>query len=238
MLRKDGRAPHEVRRYTLRQSPYGYADGAVLFSLGGTTVLVTVSLQDKVPPFLRGQGTGWLTAEYAMLPTATRERTQRESSSVARNGRSVEISRLIGRVLRSVTDLTVLGERTITIDCDVMQADGGTRTAAITAASHALLMAQEVWRTRKLLKGSVLTEPIAALSSGSVGGVLCVDLSQEEDADAGADFNFVMTRSGLVVEVQGTGERSPLAWEEVVALKEMTAAALQPFFALVPTPKE
>lgn len=232
MIRTDGRKAHQVRTFSLRRSPYGYSDGAVLFSLGATTVLVTVTLQDRVPVFMRGGGVGWLTAEYAMLPSATRERTARESSSHTRQGRSVEISRIVGRVMRSVINLAPLGEQTIIIDCDVLHADGGTRTAAITAASYALLEAQKVWLAQKKIKAPLILEPIAALSSGIVAGEPCVDLTQQEDTAAAADFNFVMTRSGDLVEVQGTAERQPLPWQTFLTLKEMTCEALIPLFSL------
>ncbi|MGD1997547.1 MAG: ribonuclease PH [Candidatus Dependentiae bacterium] len=231
LTREHGRQTNECRPFSFESSPVGFAVSSILLSMGNTKVMASVSIQDKVPPFMRGQGKGWLTAEYAMLPTSTRVRTPRESVKGKQAGRSIEISRLIGRSLRSVTDLTLLGEKTITIDCDVLQADGGTRAASITAASVALDHAMNTWVAQGLIPHNLLTERIAALSGGLLeGGHLCVDLNQAEDNAALADVNFVMTESGHIIEVQGTGEREPLSWENLVQLKEMLVPQLQKLF--------
>lgn len=231
--REHGRHSFECRPFSFQNSSFGYAVSSVLLSMGDTKVMASVSISDKVPPFMRGQGKGWLTAEYAMLPTSTRVRTPREAVKGKQAGRSVEISRLIGRSLRSVTDLSLLGEKTITIDCDVLQADGGTRAASITAASVALDNAMNIWVAEGRIPHNLLNERIAALSGGLLeGGHLCVDLDQAEDNQALADVNFVMTESGHIIEVQGTGEREPLSWEHLVQLKEMVVPELQKLFAV------
>jgi ribonuclease PH len=230
--RRTGRAVTAARPVTLSYDPYGHADASVLYELGDTKVLVSVTMQDGVPPFMRNKGSGWLTAEYAMLPTATRTRTTREASMAKRKGRSVEISRLIGRCLRSVVDLSCFGEKTLIIDCDVLQADGGTRTACITAASIALTCASERWVAKGKAERSVLREPIAALSAGIVDGELMVDLDNDEDNQAETDFNFVMTQSGKIIELQGTAEKNPMGWDDCIKLKEMTEDALSSIFTL------
>lgn len=231
-IRIDGRTCFQVRPLSLAYDPFGYADCSVLLTMGGTKVFVAVTLQESVPHFLRKSGTGWLTAEYAMLPTATQNRMLRESESMKKQGRSVEISRLIGRSLRSVINYKAIGERTITIDCDVLQADGGTRAACITAASYALQKALERWKAKGVVTDSVVMKPIVALSAGIVSDQCMVDLSQKEDNAAAADVTFVMTRDGDIVEVQGTGEHEPLSWNSLVALKEMTLIAAQDLFSL------
>jgi len=196
-------------------------NASVLFEAGNTKVLASVTLQQGVPPFLKGQRVGWLTAEYAMLPSATHQRTMRESTQNNRNSRSVEISRLIGRSLRPIIDLSILGERTVVIDCDVLQADGGTRVASITAASLALQLAAERWVENNLVEKNVFKEQVAAISAGVISGVPCVDLSYKEDSGADADFNFVMTASGLLIEIQGTCEKAPIAWEVFENIKNL-----------------
>ena len=230
--RGDGRQTNECRPFSFELTPFGFAVSSVLLTMGNTKVMASVSIQDKVPPFMRGQGKGWLTGEYAMLPTSTRSRTMRESVKGKQAGRSVEISRLIGRSLRSVTNLSLLGEKTITIDCDVLQADGGTRAASITAASVALDRAMNIWVAEGMIPHSLLNERIVALSGGLLEcGHLCVDLDQAEDSCALADVNFVMTEAGHIIEVQGTGEREPLSWEHFVQLREMMLPHLQQLFA-------
>lgn len=230
--RNSGRGNVDPRPLSLSYDDFGHADCSVILSVGNTKVHVAVSLQDSVPHFLRGKGRGWLTAEYAMMPTATKTRTTREAMTGKRNGRNVEIARIIGRSLRSVIALDVFGEKTIVIDCDVLQADGGTRTACISAASLALSKANERWIEQGRVPCTLMSEPIGALSAGIVDGQLLVDLDQEEDMAADADFNFVMTKSGAIIEMQGTAEQQPVAWGDCVALKEAVQNALQPFFDL------
>ncbi len=186
-------------------------------------MFASVSLVNGVPPFLRGKGTGWLTAEYEMLPSASKPRGLRASSSAHRNKRSVEISRLIGRVFRSVTDFSSFGERTIYIDCDVLSADGGTRTAAINGASAALFIAARRWANRKVISTNVFPKNISAISAGVVNGDAFVDLEQEEDNEADADFNFILSHDNKVIEVQGTAERGPVSWDLFEQLKDLAA---------------
>lgn len=228
--RPDGRAFNQLRPIAIRVDAYGYAEASVLIELGNTIVLASVTLQQGVPPFLKGQRVGWLTAEYAMLPAATMQRTQRESNQNSRNARSVEISRLIGRCLRPIVDLSIIGEKTIVIDCDVLQADGGTRVASITAASLALQLAGHRWLKQRLFEKDIVKEQIAAVSTGVVQGVACVDLAYQEDSQADADFNFVMTHSGKLLEVQGTCEKSPLSWEYFDQLKELAINGIESIF--------
>jgi len=211
--RHDGRGAADVRPVTCILNPFGYADGSVLLKLGKTQVYCAVTLQQGVPPFLRGQGIGWLTAEYSLLPTSTQIRKPRDGNTMKLNGRSVEISRLIGRVLRSVVNVNALGERTITIDCDVLQADGGTRTACITAAYIALRRATQQWMANGFLKNSILTDELAAISVGIRDNDVLLDVDYQEDSSVDADFNFVLTRSGSIIEVQGTAEKKPISWE-------------------------
>lgn len=211
-VRHDGRTSCDVRPLTVKYDPYGHSDASVLIELGHTIVLVGITLQNSVPPFLKGQKTGWLSAEYSMIPHATHQRSQRETSQAQRNSRSVEISRLIGRCLRASVDLSGLGERSILVDCDVLQADGGTRVASITAASLALKIAVGRWQVAGILERNIFQEQIAAISVGVVNNVACVDLSYIEDSDAQADFNFVMSEQGNLIEIQGTCEKNPIAW--------------------------
>lgn len=233
--RINGRAAHQLRDLSISFEPFGYADASVLFCQGNTKVLVGVSLQQGVPSFLKGQGTGWLTAEYAMLPTSTSPRSQRESTAAQRNGRSVEISRLIGRCLRTVVNLDLLGEKTIYIDCEVLQADGGTRVACISAASMALERATERWVNAGLVPSDFFKEPIAGLSVGFMHGVPLVDLDQREDSSADVDFNFVMTQSGKVVEIQGTSEKQPMDWTAFEAVKQSAIDGIAQLFATCST---
>jgi ribonuclease PH len=205
--RVDGRRRDEIRPVKITRNFIKHAEGSVLMEMGGTRVICTASVEEKVPPFLRDKKTGWVTAEYAMLPRATHERTPREAVKGRQGGRTLEIQRLVGRALRSVTDMTELGERTIWIDCDVIQADGGTRTAAITGSFIALADALKVLKKRELIKKRPLTDYLAAISVGRVGGEVLVDLAYEEDSKAEVDMNLVMTGRGRYVEVQGTAER-------------------------------
>jgi ribonuclease PH len=211
--RRDLRGNNELRRTLVTYNVFSQADASVLFELGNTKVLCAITLQDGVPLFLRRKGIGWLNAEYAMLPTATTIRTQRESSNAQRAGRSVEISRLIVRVLRTVVNCALLGERTIHIDCDVLQADGGTRVAAITAASLALRRAQEMWLSKKIISGTIISDDVAAVAVGITKYDIIVDPDYDEDSTISADFNFVVTRSGCMIEIHGGAEQQPIEWE-------------------------
>ncbi|OGW66718.1 MAG: ribonuclease PH [Nitrospirae bacterium RIFCSPLOWO2_02_FULL_62_14] len=232
MHRVDGRRKDEVRPVKITRNFIKHAEGSVLMEMGGTRVICTASVEEKVPPFLRDKKVGWVTAEYAMLPRATHERTPREAVKGKQGGRTLEIQRLVGRALRSVTDTTEMGERTIWIDCDVIQADGGTRTAAITGSFIALADAFKVLKKRELIKKRPLTDYLAAISVGRVGGEVLVDLAYEEDSKAEVDMNLVMTGRGRFVEVQGTAERQAfekkdldeflvLGWKAIKSLVEL-----------------
>ena len=203
--RPDGRAPHTLRPLRIERGVSSHAEGSALITMGRTKVLCTASVEDRVPGWLRGQGKGWVTAEYAMLPRATGDRTPRTSQT---GGRSQEIQRLIGRSLRAVTDLAAFGERTITLDCDVLEADAGTRTAAINGALVALHDAFVWLSNRNQLTAPPLLDSVAAVSVGVVRGVACLDLDYAEDSNADVDMNVVMTGRGRFIELQGTGERS------------------------------
>ena len=210
-MRPTGRAPNEMRPVTLEPGVAKYAEGSCLVRYGDTHVLCTASVEDRPPRFLRDTGRGWVTAEYGMLPRSTHTRTDREAARGRQSGRTLEIQRLIGRSLRSVTDLEAMGERQIRIDCDVLQADGGTRTAAITGAWVALRLAFAHLVERKLLSTAPLTEQVAAVSCGLCQGIAVCDLDYDEDSTAQADANFVLTGGGRVVEIQCTAEESPIA---------------------------
>ena len=189
-----------------------------MVKFGDTHVLVTATLEERLPPWLKGQGRGWVTAEYGMLPRATLERTRREASTGKQGGRTVEIQRLIGRSLRAAVDLEALGERQITVDCDVIQADGGTRTASITGAWVALADCLTWMKTRNMLKAKVLRDNVAAISCGIYNGNPVLDLDYAEDSEAQTDANFVMTGDGRIIEVQGTAEKTPFSQDEFLAL--------------------
>jgi ribonuclease PH len=209
LLRQDGRRKDQLRPVKITRGFIKYAEGSVLIEMGDTKVICTASVEEKVPPFLKDRGRGWVTAEYAMLPRATQDRTQRESVRGKQGGRTLEIQRLVGRALRAVTDTAEMGERTVWIDCDVIQADGGTRTASITGSFIALADAFSVLKKKELIKKRPLTDYLAAISVGKVGGEVLVDLAYEEDSMAEVDMNLVMTGRGRFVEVQGTAERAP-----------------------------
>ena len=217
-MRPSRREPEELRAVTLERGIVKYAEGSCFVRFGDTHVLVTATLEDRLPPWLKGQGRGWVTAEYGMLPRATAERTRREASAGKQGGRTVEIQRLIGRSLRSVMDLEALGERQITIDCDVIQADGGTRTASITAGWVALYDCIAWMRKRDMLTTSPLRDHVAAISCGVCGGTAVLDLDYAEDSAADTDANFVMTGDGRIVEVQGTAEKEPFSEEQLLTL--------------------
>ena len=208
-MRPSRRQPDELRAVSLERGVVKYAEGSCFVKFGDTHVLVTATLEDRLPPWLKGQARGWVTAEYGMLPRATIERTRREASVGKQNGRTVEIQRLIGRSLRSILDLALLAERQITIDCDVIQADGGTRTAAITGGWVALYDCLTWMKTRDMLKADPLRDHVAAISCGICNGMPVLDLDYAEDSDAETDANFVMTGAGRIVEVQGTAEKVP-----------------------------
>ncbi|MFA6263296.1 MAG: ribonuclease PH [Candidatus Babeliales bacterium] len=229
--RADNRASEQIRPVSIQYDVFGCADASILYEQGNTKVLVGVTLQPMVPPFLKGQRTGWLSAEYAMLPTATKQRTQRESSQNQRNARSVEISRLIGRCLRTTINLASLGERSIYIDCDVLQADGGTRTACITAASLALELACQRWHAAGVTTVNVFKEQLAAISVGVVQGIPLVDLVYSEDSNADADFNFVFTKHMAIVEIQGTSEKTPVSNDCFDQIKNLAIAGTKDLFA-------
>jgi ribonuclease PH len=220
-MRPSKRAPDEIRAVSLERNVARYAEGSCLVKFGETHVLCTASLEEKAPPWLRGSGKGWVTAEYAMLPRATAERTRRESTSGKPSGRTQEIQRLIGRSLRSVVDLGQLAERQITLDCDVIQADGGTRTAAITGAWVALHDCVQWMKSRSIITGNPLRDHVAAISCGIVKGTPVIDLDYAEDSTAETDANFVMTGSGGLVEIQGTAEGKPFSEDELLALLKL-----------------
>ena len=213
--RTDGRRRDEIRPVNVTRPFIKHADGSVLMEMGDTKVICTASIEEKVPPFLRNKGQGWVTAEYAMLPRATHERTPREASRGKQSGRTLEIQRLVGRALRAVTDMTAMGERTILIDCDVIQADGGTRTASITGAFIALADAFAKLKDQKIIPAIPLTDYLAAISVGKVGAQSMVDLCYEEDSMAEVDMNLVMTGQGRLVEIQGTAERGTFGKDDL-----------------------
>jgi ribonuclease PH len=217
-MRPSRRQPDELRPVSLERSVVKFAEGSCFVKFGETHVLVTATLEDRLPPWLKGRGGGWITAEYGMLPRATSERTRREASAGKQSGRTVEIQRLIGRSLRSVVDLKALGERQITIDCDVIQADGGTRTASITGAWIALYDCLAWMKARQMVEMEVLRDHIAAISCGVCGGVAVLDLDYAEDSQAETDANFVLTGSGNIVEVQATAEKIPFSEEQLTTL--------------------
>ena len=233
-MRPSRRAPDEMRKISLERAVARYAEGSCLVKFGETHVLCTASLEDKAPGWLRGQGKGWVTAEYAMLPRATHERTRREVTSGKPSGRTQEIQRLIGRSLRAVTDLTTLGERQITVDCDVIQADGGTRTASITGAWVALYDCIQWMKARDMLKGSgvALKDHVAAISCGIYQGKPVLDLDYAEDSAAETDANFVMTGSGGIVEVQGTAEGAPFSQGELLELLGLAGNGIEKLVSL------
>ncbi len=217
-MRHDGRKNHEIRKVKIQRNFLETAEGSVLISMGNTRVICTASIEDKVPPFLKDKKKGWVTAEYSMLPRATQTRTFRESSSGRVSGRTHEIQRLIGRALRSVVDLSGLGERTIWIDCDVLQADGGTRTASITGAFICLADALRYAIRNGLIERTPLKDYLAAISVGVVNGEPMIDLCYHEDSSAEVDMNVVMTGSGQFVEIQGTAEGLPFSRDALDSL--------------------
>lgn len=226
MPRVDGRMPDELRPVRITRHYNKYAEGSVLIEAGDTRVICTATVEDKVPPFLKGEGKGWVTAEYGMLPRATHVRTVRDIAKGRAIGRTYEIQRLIGRSLRAVVDLEALGERTVILDCDVIQADGGTRTAAVTGAFVALVDALARLKEEGVLANFPVRDYVAAISVGTVAGEPVLDLCFAEDATAEVDMNVVMTGSGRFVEVQGTGERSTFDRKDINYLLELAAKGI------------
>lgn len=225
-MRPSKRAADEMRPVTLERAFSRHAEGSCLVKFGDTHVLCTASLEERVPPWLRGQAQGWVTAEYGMLPRATSDRMRREATAGKQSGRTQEIQRLIGRSLRAVVDLKALGERQITVDCDVIQADGGTRTASITGAWVALNDCLDWMRARDMISAPVLTDHIAAISCGIYQGTPVLDLDYPEDSEAETDANFVMTGAGRIVEVQGTAEGEPFSRDEFNALLDLAEGGI------------
>lgn len=222
-MRYDGRSPEDLRPVTITRGYIEHAEGSVLIEVGKTRVICTATVEEKVPPFLKGKGEGWITAEYGMLPRATGQRNQREVVRGKPGGRTMEIQRLIGRALRSVIDLKAMGERTLWIDCDVIQADGGTRTASITGAYVAMVDAMHHLQKNGVLSRLPIMDYLAATSVGIVDGVPMLDLAYTEDSRAGVDLNLVMTGNGGLVEIQGTGESGPFTrtqLDELIGLAE------------------
>jgi ribonuclease PH len=224
--RLNGRAAGELRPVRIQRSFTKHAEGSVLVDFGDTRVLCTASVEERVPPFLKDSGRGWVTAEYGMLPRATNTRTEREAARGKQSGRTQEIQRLIGRSLRAVVDLAALGQRTVHIDCDVLQADGGTRTAAITGAFVALHDAFSFLKSKNLLQSLPLRDHVAAVSVGMFGGKPLLDLDYREDSACGCDMNVVMTGGGHFVEVQGTAEGEAFSRKELDALLELAQAGI------------
>ena len=231
-MRLSKRAADEMRPVTFERGVARYAEGSCLVRFGETHVLCAASLEDKPPPWLRGQGKGWVTAEYAMLPRATTTRTRRESAAGKVSGRTQEIQRLIGRSLRAVVDLPKLGERQITLDCDVLQADGGTRTAAITGAWIALQDCLKWMTQRSILRDNPMKDHVAAVSCGIVKGEAVLDLDYAEDSTAETDANFVMTGSGGLVEVQGAAEGAPFSEAELLKLLALARGGIEALIVL------
>jgi ribonuclease PH len=226
MGRPDGRTWSQMRDFRITRPYLRFAEGSVLVEMGHTKVICAATIQDTVPPFLKNTGRGWLTAEYSMLPAATQKRSNRESTSGRIGGRTHEIQRLIGRSLRSVTNLRSFGERTVTVDCDVIQADGGTRTAAITGAFVALVDLFRKLKERAEVGSIPVRDYVSAISVGMVDGEMRLDLAYEEDSKAEVDMNFVMTGSGLFIEVQGTAESLPFDRDRLSAMTDLAAAGI------------
>ncbi|HEX9265656.1 MAG TPA: ribonuclease PH [Candidatus Binatia bacterium] len=226
-MRTDGRKPTQLRPLKITPGYLKTADGSVLIEVGDTKVICTAKLEERVPPFLRNSGKGWITAEYGMLPGSSQTRIGRESSRGKVGGRTHEIQRLIGRSLRAVADLRSLGERTIWIDCDVIQADGGTRTASITGAYVALAQAIRAWLARGIVNVDPIKDLVAAVSIGIIEGKILLDLCYEEDSKADVDMNFVMTGSGKFIEVQGTAESAPFTKKQMERMAEIAQQGIK-----------
>jgi len=225
-MRPSGRQLNEIRAVTIERGVTKHAEGSCLIKFGDTHVLCTASLEERVPPFLKGKGHGWVTAEYGMLPRSTHERMRREAAQGKQSGRTQEIQRLIGRSLRAVVDMKLLGERQISLDCDVLQADGGTRTASITGAWVALHQCIEWMMAREMITVSPITDHVAAISCGIYKGLPVADLDYAEDSDADTDANFVMTGRGGICEIQGTAEAEPFTEAEFISLMELAKSSI------------
>lgn len=230
--REDGRAENQLRKIKITRDFNLYAEGSVLIEFGNTKVICTASVSEKVPPFLKGQGKGWITAEYSMIPRATGERNQRESAKGKLSGRTMEIQRLIGRALRTAIDLDKLGERTVTIDCDVIQADGGTRTTSISGGYIALALAMKKLVNEGILAENPIISNVAAISVGIVGETPMLDLKYSEDSAAEVDMNVVMNGEGRFVEVQGTGEEATYTRAELNELLDLAEAGINEIIEL------
>ncbi len=230
-MRPSNRAPDQLRAVTLETGVNRYAEGSCLIGFGHTKVLVTASVEESIPGWMRGKGQGWVTAEYGMLPRATHTRGRREAAAGKQTGRTQEIQRLIGRSLRAVVDLKALGERQITLDCDVVQADGGTRTAAITGAWVALRLATQYLLDEGVLKTDPITGQVAAVSCGVFADTPVLDLDYEEDSNAEADSNFVLTQGGDIVEIQATGEKRGFTRSEFESLYGLAEKGIGELFA-------
>ena len=230
MIRKDGRANNELRPVKITTGFQPYAEGSALITLGDTKVVCAVSLEDRVPAFLKGQGRGWITAEYGMLPRSTTTRISRDDSRTG--GRTKEIQRLIGRSLRAVVDLDALGERMLMVDCDVLQADGGTRTAAITGSYVALVQALNTLKAKEIISSNPIKCAVAATSVGVVAGEELLDLCYDEDSWAEVDFNVVMTSEGKFVEVQGTAEENPFSKQTIDTILAMAEKGIKHLFTV------
>ena len=231
-MRPSGRAPDALRDVSFSLGFAHHAEGSCLIRMGGTEVLCNASVEGRVPPFLRGKGEGWVTAEYGMLPRATHTRGDREAARGKQSGRTQEIQRLIGRALRAVVDRKALGEITITLDCDVLNADGGTRCASITGAWVALELAVRKLVANNVLARSPITGQVAAVSCGLVSGAAVLDLDYAEDSNADADANFVLTEAGGIVEIQGTAEKDPFSEQQFMALMQHAQTGTRRLFAL------
>lgn len=231
-MRENNRKNNELRKIKVTNNYIMHPEGSVLIEFGNTKVICNATVEEKVPPFLKGKGSGWITAEYSMLPRATNTRNKRESITGKISGRSMEIQRLIGRALRSCVDLKKLGERTITIDCDVIQADGGTRTASITGGYLALELAVQKLLDNNLLEINPLISKVAAISVGKVGGELMLDLDYSEDCRAEVDMNIVMNNKYEYIEIQGTGEQSTFMYSELLDFLSLANEAFEFLFLL------
>jgi len=230
-VRVDGRQPNELRPCRIQRGFIKYAEGSCLIEVGETRVICTASVEEKVPPFLKGQGTGWVTAEYGMLPRANRQRTPRDVGKPP-SGRTMEIQRLVGRALRAVVDTNLLGERTVWIDCDVLQADGGTRCTSVTGAYVALVEATGALKQQGLIKRLPIYDLLAAVSVGLVGQTPYLDLCYEEDSSAAVDMNVVMTGDGRMVEVQGTAEGDPFTRDQLNTLLDVAGQGIRQLFEI------
>ena len=230
LQRSQGRGSNELRPLKTSYKVFEYADGSVLLEWGKTKILCAVSLQNSIPPFLRGTQQGWLNAEYALLPMSTHTRSQRESSQMKRSGRSIEISRFISRSLRTIVNLSLIGERTINVDCDVLQADGGTRVASVTASCIALRVAQDRWLRTEVIKQPILQDLIAAVSVGLVDNEVLLDIDYLEDSRADADFNFVVTQSNKLIEILGGAEKAAIDWDTFEQMKVCALKGINDIF--------